>query len=147
MKAQRPQVHAHCRCKKVSIELAGPPILRATCYCGSCRTAAEILGVSVDRGGGTDYTLYRKDRVGEVVGLSHLREHRLTADSPTRRMVADCCNTPMAADFTKGFWISFYSASLPAESRPTLRSYTAPFMARLVLAWAAMGFRRPKLTW
>lgn len=123
-------------------------MMRATCSCGSCQAAAKILGVSVDSDGGTDFTLYRKDRVGQVSGIEHLREHRLMPDSPTRRMVADCCDTPMIADFTKGYWLNFFAESLPAsESRPKLRSYTAPFMARLLLSWAAMGFRRPKLTW
>jgi len=139
------KTYAHCQCKKVSVELIGPPMMRATCYCGSCREAARLLGVDVDQDGGTDYTLYRKDRVGEVAGSEHLREHRLKPDSPTRRMIAECCGTPMMADFTKGYWLNFYS---PAERpRPSLRSYTAPFMAKLVLKWAAMGFRTPKLPW
>ncbi|HMA50635.1 MAG TPA: DUF6151 family protein [Magnetospirillaceae bacterium] len=141
------KVHAHCRCGKVSVELVGPPMMRATCYCGSCQAAAKMLGVSVDGEGGTDFTLYRKDRIGQVSGTEHLRDHRLTPGSPMRRLVAECCQTPFAADFTKGHWLNFFAESLPADSRPTIRSYTAPFMAKLILSWAAMGFRRPKLTW
>ena len=155
MKVQMQKVHAHCRCGKVSLELVGRPILRATCYCNSCQAAAKILGdlpgaptIAADDGG-TDFMLYRKDRVGQIIGIDHLREHRLTPNSPMRRMVAECCNTPMAADFTKGFWLNIFAGCLEGggQPRPTLRSYTAPFMARLVLSWAAMGFRRPKLTW
>lgn len=139
-------MQVHCRCGKVSLDLVGPPMMRATCYCDSCQAAAKLLGVSVDGEGGTDYTLYRKDRIGAVAGLDHLREHRLKADSPTRRMVAECCGTPMLTDFTKGFWLNFY-ASPKDQPRPKLRGHSGPFLARLLLSWAAMGFRRPKLPW
>ena len=174
MEAHMQKVLAHCRCGKVSLELVGRPMMRATCYCDSCQAAAKVLcdlpgaPAIAGRDGGTDVTLYRKDRIGRVIGIDHLREHRLTAESPTRRMVADCCSTPMLLDFTKGFWLCFYpgclsatdgqpspSASVvPATSpdasispRPTLRSFSAPFMARLILSWAAMGFRTPKVAW
>ena len=43
--------------------------------------------------GGTDYVLYRKDRVQCVTGQEHLEEHRLKPDSPTRRVIATCCNS------------------------------------------------------
>jgi transposase InsO family protein len=149
---------ARCRCGTVSLELVGRPMMRATCYCDSCRAAARILGdlpdapAIVGDDGGTDYTLYRKDRIGRSTGIDHLREHRLTPESPTRRMVADCCNTPLVLDFTKGFWLSFYPCCLTATSadidtRPKLRALSAPFMARLLLSWAATGFRKPKLDW
>lgn len=127
--------------------------MRATCYCGSCQAAAKALGALpgapaiAHDDGGTDFTLYRKDRVGRAEGIEHLRAHRLTPESPTRRLVADCCDTPMLLDFTKGFWISVYPPCLPAAPRPSLKAQSAPFMARLLLAWARMGFRSPKLPW
>lgn len=149
---------ARCRCGKVSLELAGEPELRAACYCDSCRVAAKLLAdlpgapLIAAEDGGTDFVLFRKDRVGELAGGGYLQEHRLKPDSPTRRMVAGCCNTPMLLDFTKGFWLSVLPSCLPATEadphpRPTLRSYTPPFMARLLWTWVKMGFRAPKLTW
>ena len=163
-----------CQCGHVSTTLTGKPILHAICYCNSCRTAG--LGFAREPGappvvgedGGTDYLLYRKDRVGPIAGGELLREHRLTPQSPTRRVIATCCNTPMFADFTKGHWLSVYTgrlsgpvppldmrvmtadrpeqAPLPAGA-PTYPTQSPKFMIRLIAAWAAMGFRRPKVAW
>lgn len=155
MEAQSHGVQAQCRCGKVSFELLGQPVMRAACACESCQAAAKTLGglpdapVIASADGSTPVILYRKDRIGQVSGLEHVREYRLTAESPTRRLVADCCNTPMLMDFTKGYWISFYAGRLPAAegSGRMLRTFTAPFMAKLLLTWAGMGFRTPKLAW
>jgi len=152
------QVDARCRCGKVSFELVGRPIMRAVCYCDSCQEAAGILGelpgapAIAGADGGTDFTLYRKDRIGRSTGTDHLEEYRLKAESPTRRMVAGCCNTPMLLDFTKGFWLSFYPACLSggdmaAPAQPKLRALSAPFMARLLWSRTKMGFRTPRLDW
>jgi hypothetical protein len=133
-------------------------MMHATCYCDSCRAAANALGnlpgapAIIGGDGGTDVILYRKDRIGRVIGIDHLQEHRLIGGSPTRRMVAGCCNTPMLLDFTKGFWLSVYAGRLSAtdvstQSSSMLRAHTGPFMARLLLSWAAMGFRTPKVAW
>jgi hypothetical protein len=51
---------------------------------------------------GTGVILYRKDRVRCVMGQEYLEERRLTPDSPTRRVLATCCNSAMFLDFTKG---------------------------------------------
>lgn len=158
MKAHMQEFRAQCRCGTVSLELVGRPIMHATCYCASCQAAAKALGdlpgapAIAGEDGGTDIVLYRKDRIGGVIGIDHLQEHRLTGESPTRRMVAGCCNTPMLLDFTKGFWLSFYAGRLSAAdagaySRSMLRAHTGPFMTRLLLSWAAMGFRTPKVAW
>lgn len=165
---------ATCTCGQVAIEAVGAPILSAVCYCESCRTAARQFeqaqgAPSVLNGDdGVDYCLFRKDRVKVTRGGEHLREHRLKPASPTRRVVAACCNTPMFVDFTSGHWLTLYRDRLPepapplemgvmAKDRPAgparadgLPTYpTAPgkFMFRLLAAWAAMGFRRPKLVW
>ena len=165
---------ASCRCGRVSVPVTGRPILHATCYCESCRTAglafAEAPGAPavVDGDGGTDLLLYRKDRIGRFSGGELLREHRLTPDSPTRRVVARCCNAPMFLDFTKGHWLSFYGGRVsgkipPLDMRvmtadrpdgpalpddvPNLAAHSARFMVRLLAAWVAMGFRRPKVLW
>ncbi len=161
---------ASCRCGKVEFQIAGAPILRGICYCASCQEAgrrhqaAPGADLVLAEDGGTDYVLYRKDRVRCVRGGDLLEERRLKPDSPTRRMVARCYNTAMAADFTKGHWLSLYRGRLAgAIPPPTMRMMTAErtagvilpddmpnypghsgkFMRKLLLAWIAMRFRRP----
>jgi hypothetical protein len=164
---------AACQCGAVTLEMVGEPIVAATCYCQSCQTAGhgfeamsgapEVVGAD----GGTPYVLMRKDRLQWLSGPDQLEEHRLTPDSPTRRFVARCCNSPVALEFTKGHWLSVYSARIPEGERPPaemrtivgdrpagvelpddIPNYRAPtgkFMWRLLKAWAAMGFRAPPL--
>jgi hypothetical protein len=114
--------------------------------------------------GGTDYVIYRKDRVRCVSGGDLLEGRRLKPDSPTRRMIARCCDTPMFLDFTQGHWLTIYRDRLPDIMPPaTMRMMTAErpagvtlpddmanypgrsakFMLKLLRAWMAMGFRRP----
>lgn len=161
---------AACQCGQTVIELSGDPILSVICYCESCRTAG--LGFQQARGapqvldaeGGTDYCLYRKDRVKIARGGDHLQEHRLTPRSPTRRLVATCCNSPMFLDFTKGHWLTVFRDRLTREAPapqmrvmakdraqgvvlsnalPTYDTHPARAMVKLMASWAAMGFRRP----
>ena len=165
---------AVCRCGKTAIALTGKPIQSVICYCESCRTAA--LGFerdlnappTVGADGGVDYCLYRKDRVRIAQGAGNLREYRLKPDSPTRRVVASCCNSPMFVDFTAGHWLTVFRARLPAPApEPEMRIMTKDrlegvalskdipayptqppgMILKLVSAWAAMGFRRPKIVW
>lgn len=164
---------ATCACGGVVLEMTGPPIVTATCYCTSCRTAGQRLATLpgaapiVEADGGTEYLVCRKDRMRCLQGAGALRAHRLTPASRTRRVVASCCNTAMFAEFTSGHWLSLYRRRFPAEQRPpvamrvmtgdrlpgvefadTLPSHAAQsgsFMWRLLLAWAAMGFRRPRI--
>jgi hypothetical protein len=116
--------------------------------------------------GGTDYVLYRKDRVRCVQGGDLLEERRLKPSSPTRRMYARCCNTAMCVDFTKGHWLSVYRGRLPKDIPPPIMrlmtaarpkgaalpddmanypGYSGKFMLKLLSAWIAMGFRRPPI--
>jgi len=164
------RISAPCLCGKVQLEIVGPPILRGICYCASCQAAGRLYraarGVEpvLAEDSGTDYVLYRKDRVRCIHGGDLLQEQRLKPDSPTRRMHARCCGTPMFADFTKGHWLSVYRGRLPDDMAPaTMRLMTAErpagvtlpddmanypgrsgkFMLKLLRAWMAMGFRRP----
>ena len=91
-------------------------------------------------------TFYRKDHVHCTQGASLLGEHRLKPESPTRRIVASCCNTAMFLDFTKGHWISIYRERLPLE-RTVVDRKSGLFVLRLVWAWAQMGFRTPTITY
>ena len=113
---------ASCPCGQVALEAVGAPILSATCYCESCRKAARQFEQApgapavLNADGGVDYSLFRKDRVKITRGAEHLREHRLTAASPTRRVATTCCNAPMFLDFTKGHWLNLYRDRLPADA-------------------------------
>jgi hypothetical protein len=155
------------------LEAAGRPIMSVACYCTSCREAGsrfEQLPSAppvLNSGGGTDYLLYRKDRVRCVSGQDHLEEHRLKPHSPTRRVIATCCNSAMFLDFTKGHWLTMYRNRFPegappvemrimtqdrrdgvelADDVPNFSTHSGKAMARLLAAWMAMGFRRPKIS-
>jgi hypothetical protein len=161
---------ARCRCGKVELQIGGAPILRGICYCASCQEAGRQYQAApgtdsvLAEDGGTDYVLYRKDRVRCVQGGDLLEERRLKPDSSTSRMYACCCNTAMFLDFTKGHWLTLYRGRLPNNILPaSMRVMTAErpegvvlpddtanyprhsgkFMLKLLLAWMAMGFRRP----
>jgi len=163
---------ARCHCGKVELRIVGAPILRGICYCTSCQEAgrryqaAPGIDPVLAEDGGTDYVLYRKDRVRCVQGGDLLEERRLKVDSPTRRMYARCCNTAMFLDFTRGHWVTIYRGRLPEDISPaTMRMMTAErpegvilpddiadypghsgkFMLKLLGAWMAMGFRRPAI--
>ena len=170
---KQPQhLSAICRCGKVKFEAVGPPILTGACYCTSCQEAGrgfEQLASAppvLNPDSGTSLILYRKDRVQCVMGQEYLEEHRLTPDSPTRRVVAICCNSAMFLDFTKGHWLSMYRNRFPAgapplemrvmtkerragvelaDDLPNYESHSGKFMLKLIAAWIAMGFRRPEI--
>lgn len=165
--------HLSCTCGEVRLEVTGPPIIVAECCCNSCRAAgdtfAALAGAPSFRTpyGTTPYVLERKDRVRFVRGAERLLEFRLTPDSPTRRVVATCCNTPMFLEFQGGHWLSMYASLWPVETRPrvdvrtmagdladptvlpadapNLKGQSGGFFARLLWAWVAMGFRTPKV--
>ena len=172
---QKQQKHLSeiCRCGKVKLEAVGRPILTASCYCASCQEAGsrfEHLASAppvLNPDGGTDYVLYRKDRVQCVTGQEYLEEHRLKPDSPTRRVIATCCNSGMFLDFTKGHWLTMYRNRFPAgapplemrimtqdrrddvelaDDLPNYDGHSGKFMLRLIAAWIAMGLRRPEIT-
>jgi hypothetical protein len=162
-----------CACGAVRMVVEGAPLISSECYCTSCRDAAGRMAglpgaARVDNAaGGTHFVLYRKDRVRIVAGRDRLRAFRLKPESPTRRVVASCCNTPVFLEFKGGHWMSLYAGLWPrgmapaAEIRTMTRDLpagtvlddtlpagawtTAGFYARLFAAWAAMGFRSPEV--
>lgn len=165
--------HLACACGQVRLQAEKEPIISAECCCTSCRTAGARLQALpgappiLEANGGTRFVLYRKDRVRIVSGAEQLKAFRLTPESPTRRIVAACCNTPVFLEFQHGHWLSLYSglwretAPPPPELRtmtsdlpdasalgddvPNGKRQTLSFFARLLLAWVAMGFRTPKI--
>jgi hypothetical protein len=161
-----------CACGVVYLEAIDPSMMTVICHCTSCRTAGRAVDARspvapiVDVAGGTSVVLWRKDRVRCVRGSEQLVAHRLRPDSPSRRMVAACCETPMFGDFTRGFWISIYRGRVADAPAPSMRVMTADaldgtafpddgvprfrgrpgtFLLKLVTTWAAMGFRKPRL--
>ncbi|WP_205602471.1 GFA family protein [Chelativorans alearense] len=162
-----------CTCRAVEMVAESPPIMSTECLCTSCRTAAGVLEALPgapqlrEATGGTRMQMYRKDRVRCVKGAANLREYRLTEKTKTRRVIAVCCNTPMFLDFTEGHWVDLYGSLWPEGSLPPLqmrtmtadlddpsalpgdvpnhKTHSVGFFVRLVGAWAAMGFRRPKI--
>jgi hypothetical protein len=94
-----------------------------------------------------------------------MEARRLKPESPTRRMVATCCNSAMFLDFTKGHWLTLYRDRLPAlpplemrvmtadrregvvlpEDVPNYATHSGKFMWKLLAAWVPMGFRTPKV--
>jgi hypothetical protein len=173
-----PKKHEHlsstCRCGKVKFETVGAPILTGACYCASCQEAGRRLEQLasappvLDPDGGTSVILYRKDRVQCVMGLEYLEEHRLKPESPTRRVVATCCNSAMFLDFTKGHWLSMYRNRIPlgapplemrvmtkdrragvelVDDAPNYSGFSGTFMLKLLVARIAMGLRRTDITW
>jgi hypothetical protein len=162
-----------CACGEVALHLEGTHIMATECLCSECQQAGKLFAdlpqamPVLDEKSATGFVLYRKDRVQCVKGAGHLCEHKLKADSKTRRIIAGCCNTPMFLEFTQGHWLSIYTRLWPENSAPSLDMRTmageAPdgvvlpenvpnakrhdfrFFARLLLAWAAMGFRAPRI--
>lgn len=161
---------AICQCGKVRLKASGAPIFTAACYCTSCQQAGHLIEQLLsappvlDADGGTGFVLYRKDRVHCLTGPEHLQERRLKPESPTRRVVATCCNSAMFLDFTKGHWLSIYRNRIPNDAPPLemrlnikerrasvalpndVPAYSGPpgrFILKLLGAWAGMGFRRP----
>lgn len=162
-----------CACGRFRLEVESAPIVTAECHCDSCRTAGARLGALpgapplLEANGGTRFALYRKDRVRFQEGVASLKEHRLTPKAPTRRVVATCCNTPVFLEFENGHWLSLYAGLWPEGTRPPLevrtmtmdrppgapladdvpnaRRQSLSFMAKLLGAWIAMGFRSPKI--
>jgi hypothetical protein len=119
------QVIARCLCGQVEIEAWGKPIASVICHCEDCRAAGMALGALpdapalLDTAGGTANVLYRKDRVTPTKGWHLLEAHKLTPESRTNRMVAKCCNTPMAITFDDArHWVPLYRDRLEGAVPP-----------------------------
>ena len=166
------KMKARCACGRVEYEAIGSPITTAICYCASCQEAGRALEQLpaapplLESDGGTATILFRKDRVRCVHGREHLTEHRLKSDSPTRRLIAACCNSAMLLDFTKAHWLSMYRCRFPADAPeiemrvmtrdrragvalagdvPTYRGYSGRFLLKLLAARIAMDSDRRHL--
>jgi hypothetical protein len=160
---------ARCACGRVELEAIGKPILSTACYCDDCQEGARQIEALpnarpvLDPDGGSAYLLYRKDRMKCSKGAEHLRDYKIKDESPTRRVVATCCNSAMFLDFQKGHWFSAYRARFesdvpPLQMRiqtkfkpenrtipndvPSYPSYPLRFIAKLMSARVAMLLHR-----
>jgi hypothetical protein len=162
---------AHCRCGAVEVGAWAEPIVVSTCYCDDCQAAAGRLAASanlapaVNADGGTDFMLFRRDRIACTRGADRLQAMRLTAASKTRRMIAGCCATPMYAAFDdKRPWVSAFRASFGAaaprvemrictrfrrseeeipDGLPSHPGYPFALIVRILAVWPLMLFSRP----
>jgi hypothetical protein len=113
-----------CSCGKVEWEATGAPILAVACYCDDCQEGSRRIEALPnappvrDGDGATEYLLYRKDRLKCSKGRELLQELRLREKSPTKRVVAGCCNSAMYVDFEKGHWMSVYRARFTGAVPP-----------------------------
>lgn len=162
---------AHCQCGAVEVGAWAEPIVVSTCYCDDCQAAAERVAASATSAptpstdGGTEFMVFRRDRIACMRGAENLQAMRLTVATKTRRMVADCCATPMYISFdNKRPWVSAYRAGFGADAPPVeMRictrfrrpehkvedglpehpGYPAAMILRILAAWPRTLFSRP----
>ena len=155
-----------CLCRGVAFSAAGAPIVHAVCYCDDCQEGARRIEALpnappvLDPDGGTDFIVYRKDRVECTRGAALLTTHKLKPGSPTRRMVASCCNSAMLLGFDDArHWVSMYRTRFPGavppvqmrictkfragrgeipDDAPSYPRYAFPFLTKLIGARIAM---------
>ena len=116
---------ATCACGRVELKAYGRPIVSAVCYCDDCQKGAQEIealpkaGAVADRDGGTEYILFRRDRIECTKGAELLKPYKLREGSATNRVVASCCNSAMFVNFDRGpHWISAYRARFQGERPP-----------------------------
>lgn len=114
-----------CACGRVELEARGTPILCAACYCDDCQEAGRRIealpGAPPVKGAdsGTEYVVYRKDRVRYTRGAELLQRQKLREGSTTNRWVAGCCNSAMSLDFDDAkHWVDVYRVRLTGEKPP-----------------------------
>ena len=147
------------------------PIVVSACYCDDCQAAAERLAASAasapapSADGGTEFMVFRRDRIACTRGVDHLEATKLTQASKTRRMIAGCCATPMYVAFDdRRPWVSalrapFVADAPPVEmlictrfrrsedrasdSLPSHPGYPLAMILRILAAWPSTLFSRP----
>src|SRR3984885_3251109 len=116
---------ARCRCGAVEIGAWAEPIAVNACYCDDCQAAAQEIADSAPSAraasadGGTEFMLFRRDRIACTRGAENLQAMRLTAASKTRRMIAGGCNRRTYVPFDeKRPWVAGFRASFLADAPP-----------------------------
>src|ERR1700710_2468863 len=123
MTTRNPAYVAHCQCGAVEISAWSQPIIVTACYCDDCQAAAQRLAVTAisahtsSADGGTEFMMFRRDRIACTRGAARLLAMRLSASSKTRRMIANCCTTPMYLAFDdKRPWVSAFRTPFGADA-------------------------------
>jgi len=137
-----------CVCGRVRCEAVGAPILSGVCYCDNCQEGGRRIEALphaapvLDADGGTSYLTYRSDRFRCVSGAELLTDYRIREGSPTRRVVASCCNSAMFLKFEPGFWVSSYRARFAGDAPPVeMRTQTKYRRAATELPRDAPSYR------
>lgn len=169
---QTPRAKAtfNCVCGQVAYEAIGAPIASVACYCDDCQEGARQIGLLPEAAsvqepdGGTEYLVYRKDRVRCLRGGSLLKHHKIRNNTATNRVIAVCCNSAMLVDFDDSkHWVDLYRSrgsdgafpvqmrvctrfrpdgqTLPADV-PGYSRYPASLLFKLVAAKIAMLLHR-----
>jgi hypothetical protein len=113
-----------CVCGRVRFGADGAPMSRAVCYCDDCQAGARLIEALPnaprfrDDDGGTSFLTYRDDRFKCLSGEDLLVAYRIKEGSPTRRMIASCCNSAIYLKFEPGFWVSIYRERLESDDLP-----------------------------
>jgi hypothetical protein len=169
--SRNPTHVAHCRCGAVEVGAWDQPIIVTACYCDDCQAAAQRLAASANMApaasadGGTEFIVFRRDRIACTRGADRLQAIRLTDATRTRRMIAGCCATPMYLAFDdRRPWVSAFRARFGADAPPVemrIRTrfrrsdpkaddglpnhpgYPPAMMLRILGAWPLMLFSRP----
>ena len=131
MSRAAPTHTASCACGAVEIAVAGDPIAAMSCCCDDCQAAAAALealpGAPALREpcGGTPAVMFPRTALKITRGRDRLEAFRLRDRSPTKRMVATCCNTFLFVDFDRGpFWVDVVSARMEDAPAPRWRIQT-----------------------
>ncbi len=161
---------AGCACGTVALALRGAPIVSLACYCDTCQEGSSRIEAlpnapaARDPHGGTEYVVYRKDRVRFARGAESVTAYALEPNPKTNRVVATCCNSAMMMRFDDArHWVPIYRArlgpkapgiqmrictsyvpkseSLPSDV-PSYRDYPGALMSKLLASFVAMLFRR-----
>jgi hypothetical protein len=170
MTKTNPAYVAQCRCGAVEVGAWSDPLVVAACYCDDCQAASERLATAnsaplAGADGGTEFMVFRRDRIACTRGAENLQAMRLTDTTKTRRMIASCCATPMYVGFDdKKPWVSAFRARFGADAPPVQMrictrfrrsdgktndglpehpGYPAAMILRILAVWPRMLFSRP----
>ena len=171
MTKTNPNHVAQCRCGAVEIGAWSNPLVVAACYCDDCQAASGRLAASANGApvasadGGTEFMVFRRDRIACTRGAENLQSMKLTAATKTWRMIARCCETPMYIAFDDkrprvsalraGFGAGAPAVEMrictrfrrpenkPEDGLPEHPGYPAAMILRILAAWPGMLFGRP----